>query len=52
MSPSDRATVLEVLKSVRTELNALVHDDIHVPTGPLLEQLVEAIQICEVDPDG
>lgn len=47
MSPAETAFVLEALRSARTELRALIEDDIHVPSGELMEQLDEAITIME-----
>lgn len=39
--------MLEALRSADTELTALLDESIHVPSGMLMEQLQEAIEILE-----
>lgn len=47
MNPSDISEVLETLVALRTELEALMDQDIHIPSGDLVEQLEGSIRILE-----
>lgn len=47
MSKEDLFLVLEALKGAHTEIEALIDDDIHVPSGDLMEQIEDAIDIVE-----
>lgn len=47
MSRSELYLVLEALKAAETELNALIDDDSHYPSGKLMEQIEEAIVLVQ-----
>ena len=49
MTRPDLYRVIEALKSADTELRALAEEDIHIPSGELLEQITEAIEITEAE---
>lgn len=52
MSPTELEDVLGALVAAHTELEALVDDDIHVPSGDLMEQLEDAIRVLESKIEG
>jgi hypothetical protein len=39
--------VLEALRAAETEINALIDDDVHYPSGRLMEQIEDAIELAE-----
>lgn len=47
MNSRDTYLVIEALMSARTELQALIDNNLHIPSGMLMEQLDEAIEILE-----
>lgn len=49
MKKQDLETVLEALLASRTELHALMDEDIHIPSGDLVEQIEGAIRMLEAD---
>lgn len=49
MNRPDLYRVIEALKSADTELRTLAEEDIHIPSGELLEQIEEALEITEAE---
>lgn len=47
MNKAELFAVLEALKGAETELNALIDDDLHYPSGRLMEQIEDAIELAE-----
>lgn len=49
MNSRDTYLVIEALMSAQTELQALIDNNMHVPSGMLMEQLQEAIELLEAE---
>jgi hypothetical protein len=47
MNKDELFLVLEALKGALTEFDALITDDIHFPSGRLIEQIEDAIELLE-----
>lgn len=47
MPRRDLETILEALEAAHVEITALIDDDVHIPSGNLLEQIETAIKLCE-----
>ncbi len=47
MKKRDIYLVIEALRSAQTELQTLIDEDMHVPSGLLMEQIDEALEILE-----
>jgi hypothetical protein len=47
MDKDELFSVLEALKAAYTELDALINDDVHYPSGRLMEQIEDAIEVAQ-----
>lgn len=47
MTRTELYLVLEALKAAEAEFDALITDDVHYPSGRLIEQIEDAIELVQ-----